>query len=681
MTILKVKISFCAIAKNEERCIARCLESLHGICDEIIVVDTGSTDRTVEIAKAHGARVCHFKWINDFSAAKNYALDQATGDWVVFLDADEYFSNERSAKAVRAAIERLHSNLKYDGLYHAIRNIIKTGDDAAADKSNRSFNTRVFRRSPNIRFKNAIHEQLSKNGREPDTYDMPQTDSVIDHDGYNPKLIRAKESRNLEMELSELERGNPDPLLLYYVGRDYYHMGKYPEALEYFQKYFDTGFVEYCFTVSHYIFHVNALLSLNKPFSEALRVLRRGMREFPSHPGLRLLNAFVLENSKRYSNAIENFEQGFSLAKTYRNPLEFTPNLMESDHARFLALLAKLYERRGDIPKALGAAQSALRREPFQPGALAVLASASKSLGEDALAFIQSNYDLSDPEALKKLLTPLSTARPGVVFLTLFERYFQLTQAKDVNMFTMMAAVGEYAASVEALLARYESTAFEPYASKALGYALVSGNTALLSSVSRRAGGTYARLAEMALGARTEMDKGDLSAFVVTTHMALGLAGVTPPLEEFASLAVKCFGKDALIQLMLLMHNHECFQDVLDIADITLESLGDSDIMALGGPIAETAMESAYRLGNTELSERYLRYARENGGHPYILGSFARFIADALNKGTEKRRFERLSQELLSLDLSEEIERRKKLLLLKQEGEDDGAPLAMRDAN
>ncbi len=677
---MKVKISFCAIAKNEERCIERCLESLYGICDEIIVVDTGSTDKTVEIAKAHGAKVVFFEWIHDFSAAKNFALDQATGDWVVFLDADEYFPDERSAKAVRATIEKLHSNLKYDGLYHAIRNIIRS-DDNAADKSNRSFNTRVFRLCPQIRFKNAIHEQVSKNGKEPDTYDMPQSESVIDHDGYKPSLIRAKEARNLDMELRELARGNTDPLLFYYIGRDYYHMGKYSESLEYFRKYFDTGFVEYCFSVSHYIFHVNALLALNKPFSESLRVLRRGMREFPAHPGLRLLNAFVLENSKRYAHAIEEFEHGFALAKTYRNPIEFTPNLMEASHARFLALLAQLYERKGDIAKALGAAKASLQKEAFQPSALAVLASAAKERGDEVLAFIQSNYDLADPHALQKLLAAFSTARPGVVFLTLFERYFQLTQAKDVNMFTMMAAVGEYAASVEALLARYEATAFEPYATKALGYALVSGDAALVAAVSKRTSGPYARLAEMALCMRTSMEKDDLSAFVTTTHMALGLAGVVPPLEDFASHAVNNFGKDALVQLMLLMRNHGCFQDVLDIADMTLESLSAKDMLSLAGPIAETAMESAYRLGNTSLAERYLLLARENGGHPYVLGSFARFMADSFNKGAEKKRFSRLSQELLSLDLSEETERRKQLLLMQQEGEDDGAPLAMPGAN
>ncbi len=678
---MSVKISFCTIAKNEERFIGRCIDSLYGIADEIIVVDTGSTDRTVEIAKAHGAQIRYFEWIGDFSAAKNFAIDQTSGDWIIFLDADEYFTDERAAKTVRETIEKQHSNPNIDGLYHAIRSFTQEGGAAVQPDATRSFNTRVFRHSPNIRYRNAIHEQIVRDGKDMRTHEMRQEDSIIDHDGYLSTIIRSKEERNLAMELLEVEKGNPDPLLLYYIGRDYYHMGKVPEALEYFQKYYDTGLIEHCFSVSHYMYHVNALITLHRPFSEAFRVLRRGMREFPAHPGLKLFNAFILENAKRYAHAIEEFEHGFSLAASYRNPVEFTPNLMKHNHPRFHAVHAQLYVRKGDIQRAIFAAQAALELEPFQPVALAVLANAAKEHGEKVLAFINSNYDLSDAEALKSLLAPLASARPGLVFLTLFERYYQLTQAKDVNMFTMMAAVGEYAASVEALLARYEATDFEPYASKALAYALVSGNGALVGAAASRASAPYKRLAEMALGQRREMDRGDLSAFVVTMHLALGLSGVTPPLEDFASRAADCFGKDALVQLMLLLSSHGCFQDVLDIADMTLESLNSMENLAIGGAIAETAMEAAYRLGDSALTERYLLYAREHGGHPYVLGSFARFAAQRLNKGAEKKRFERLAQELLSADLTEEAQRRKKLLLLQQEGEDDGAPLAMPNAN
>ena len=100
-----IKISACVIVKNEEKNLPRWLESMRRIADEIVVVDTGSTDRTVDLAKAAGARVFSFAWIDDFAAAKNFALEKATGDWVVFPDADEYFTAADSSK-VREWIRR-----------------------------------------------------------------------------------------------------------------------------------------------------------------------------------------------------------------------------------------------------------------------------------------------------------------------------------------------------------------------------------------------------------------------------------------------------------------------------------------------------------------------------------------------------------------------------------------------
>ena len=89
---LPPRLSVCLIAKNEERFLDGCLESIRGLADQIILVDTGSTDRTVEIARAHGAEV-HFRaWDNDFSAARNAALLHARGDWILVLDADEEVS-------------------------------------------------------------------------------------------------------------------------------------------------------------------------------------------------------------------------------------------------------------------------------------------------------------------------------------------------------------------------------------------------------------------------------------------------------------------------------------------------------------------------------------------------------------------------------------------------------------
>ena len=85
-----MKLSACVIVKNEEKNLPRWLHCMQELADEIIIVDTGSTDRTVEIAQQAGAQVYTFVWRDDFAAAKNYAIEQATGDWILFLDADDF---------------------------------------------------------------------------------------------------------------------------------------------------------------------------------------------------------------------------------------------------------------------------------------------------------------------------------------------------------------------------------------------------------------------------------------------------------------------------------------------------------------------------------------------------------------------------------------------------------------
>ena len=85
----KLRISVCLIARDEDQFLDRCLSSIREIASQIVLVDTGSTDRTVDIAKSHGAEVHHFIWCDDFSAARNAGLEHARGDWILVLDADE----------------------------------------------------------------------------------------------------------------------------------------------------------------------------------------------------------------------------------------------------------------------------------------------------------------------------------------------------------------------------------------------------------------------------------------------------------------------------------------------------------------------------------------------------------------------------------------------------------------
>ena len=121
----RIFISQCMIVKDEEKNIEKALSWGKGVMWEQIVIDTGSTDRTAELAGKLGAKVFHLEWPEDFSAAKNYAIQKARGDWIVFLDADEYMTEE-DAKKLPYIFAQL-SRKGFDGSTALLHNLDDTG--------------------------------------------------------------------------------------------------------------------------------------------------------------------------------------------------------------------------------------------------------------------------------------------------------------------------------------------------------------------------------------------------------------------------------------------------------------------------------------------------------------------------------------------------------------------------
>ena len=234
-----MKLSQCMIVKNEEQNIERALSWGKGIVCEQIVVDTGSTDRTIEIAKQMGAKVYEFTWINDFAAAKNFAISKAMGDWIAFLDADEYFSEEDAKKLPKLLEELEKKKFEIKGEKGKI-NIIET-DWVQLDENGKIFavpsQTRIFRNKPYIRYQGAIHEQIivhPKSGKKFFNLDMTGKLAIY-HTGYawTEKKQEEKKERNITLLKKELE-GNPiSAKLKLYLAESLLLDGKIAEAISF----------------------------------------------------------------------------------------------------------------------------------------------------------------------------------------------------------------------------------------------------------------------------------------------------------------------------------------------------------------------------------------------------------------------------------------------------------------
>ena len=199
------RLSLCMIAKNEERNITTALASVRDIASQMIVVDTGSTDKTAQIAQKLGADVHHFNWINDFSAARNYSIEKATGEWIIYLDADEYFTPENAQK-LASCINEIQDDEKLQKSTQAISMMIVNLDDNQKPMTKFSA-VRVFKNIPSIRFKGKIHEQPSI-----DSSKILNADDIeIMHTGYSESAHKetGKGQRNTLLLREEL-KNDPD---------------------------------------------------------------------------------------------------------------------------------------------------------------------------------------------------------------------------------------------------------------------------------------------------------------------------------------------------------------------------------------------------------------------------------------------------------------------------------------
>ncbi|MEW6263521.1 MAG: glycosyltransferase [Thermodesulfobacteriota bacterium] len=206
--------SLCLIARNEERNLPRSLGPVRACFDEMVVVDTGSTDRTVDLARSYGAKVVRMEWSDDFAAARNVSLKAASGDWILWLDADNHISS--------ADVTRIRQDLDHQGrtIFWCTEVVIPSGE--------RLIQKRVFPRRPDVYFAGRVHEQLVH----PRDFRSLIIPVEILHWGYADKVeARQKGRRNLRLLEAMAAVQPPDLYLCYQLGRTLFNLRSFEEAL------------------------------------------------------------------------------------------------------------------------------------------------------------------------------------------------------------------------------------------------------------------------------------------------------------------------------------------------------------------------------------------------------------------------------------------------------------------
>jgi glycosyltransferase involved in cell wall biosynthesis len=285
------------IVINEEENIRKCLTKVSQFVDEIILVDTGSTDNTKAVASEFTSKVYDFKWCNDFAAARNFSISKAQNDWILILDADEWVS-QFSCECISKFIND-KNNEKTVGRIERI-NILEDENKRCKERVNRLFNRK------NFRYDGTIHEQIvSIHGT---AYNTAAVEIYTYHTGYTNESITKtnKLNRNKDMLTKAIEDKPDDPYLFYQLGKTNYMMKDYNTASICFEKAlsYQLDFrLEYVEDLIETYFY--ALINSSR-YSDAMNI-ERYLDLYRNSPDFHFILGLVYMNNAKFTLAVESF--------------------------------------------------------------------------------------------------------------------------------------------------------------------------------------------------------------------------------------------------------------------------------------------------------------------------------------------------------------------------------------
>jgi glycosyltransferase involved in cell wall biosynthesis/predicted Zn-dependent protease len=346
------RISLCMIVKNEETNLADCLSTVVDLVDESIVVDTGSTDRTKEIAAGFGARVLDFPWIDSFAAARNESLRHATGQWIFWMDADDRLDEENRAK-----LRSLVANLSDENAAFVMHCLCLP--ESPSSVATRVHHVRLFRNQPRLRWTYRIHEQILPALRELKT-DIRWSDVEIQHTGYrDPSLRGRKLKRDLRLLQLNLAEKPEDPFVLFNLGQVYQDLNRPETALGLFQRSLERSHAADSIVRKLFTLMAQCQVQLGR-LQDALTACQAGRSHYPDDLELLYQEGAVRRDLGDVAGAISMFEQ--ALRTPVGSYFASVPTGLNSYLSRHQ--LAQLYRAQGRHPEAEDQWRAALTENP-----------------------------------------------------------------------------------------------------------------------------------------------------------------------------------------------------------------------------------------------------------------------------------------------------------------------------
>ncbi len=411
----KQRVSLCMIVKNEEQHLPGCLESVHEIVDEIVIVDTGSTDQTKAVALKYGAKVIDFPWIDHFAAARNISIENATGDWIFWMDADDRL-DASNREALHQVFQQLPDATQPVGF------VLKClcFNDKQRESKVAVDHIRLFPRHPELRWRYRIHEQILPSLRQlgGDTQWVPVT---IEHIGYQDSTIRKKKlERDIRLLHMEHQDNPDDPFTLFNLGSVLLEMGDTSNALTHLEGSLARSGPSDSIVRKLYALLITTHRQLGDN-GKALQVCQIGRKLYPQDSELLFHEALLHREKGDLASAVRCLEL-LTQSKEHAHFASVDPSLREIKGRHNLAVA---YRDLGRLPEARAQWKHLLNHEPdFLDAWLGLAELSLQDTGDEEFARLLAAIDKLDPAGYE---AHVLRARRH-----LFKREFQ--HAKDILM-------------------------------------------------------------------------------------------------------------------------------------------------------------------------------------------------------------------------------------------------------
>ncbi|MFD1065859.1 glycosyltransferase [Oceanobacillus locisalsi] len=304
-------ITLCMIVKNEEAFLKKCLSSVQNFADEIIIVDTGSTDGSIRIAEKFNAKIYHYKWDDHFAKARNEGITKAANEWILWLDADECLDIQHPETFKKAL-----ANRKANILSLPITNF--TGNHLHSDDltSYIHYQPRLFRNHQGIHFIHRIHETLDA---EPEKMTTDILDLPILHYGYIHEVTEKKDKSSRNKRLLELEAAKEthSPWVTYHLASEYYRDKAYKQAFDYVNQSIYMFLLEGRKPPSIlYKLKYDILVQTNS-IDQALPGIEKALLLYPDYVDLHFYKGLILFQQADYQAALACFETCLDLRENH----------------------------------------------------------------------------------------------------------------------------------------------------------------------------------------------------------------------------------------------------------------------------------------------------------------------------------------------------------------------------